>query len=469
MSKTATADTSAPHVLFVTYYFPPSGGPGVQRVLKFAKYLPEFGFTPLVLTVPESAEYPVRDPSLVAEAPPASQVFRSPILEFYDAYRWITGARRATTASVDIRASSRTATGVGDRLARLMRGALFIPDGRVGWLPGGTRVGRRVLQTHAVRAIVASGPPFTAHWIGLRLARASGLPLILDFRDPWTRAPFYPSRPRWARRLDERLERRCLRGAHAVVTVNRAIRDDFVARLPEIPASRYHVIHNAYDEADFAGRAPQPAPIWTLAYTGSIMAAHVPHVLFEVIRAWVRDCPEMSERMRLRLAGRIDPEMARLLAEPPFDRLARYVGYLPHAQSIQELLDAHLLLLLIVRDAQAHGMVTGKVFEYLGSGTPILAIAPDGEAAEILREAGGSRVVAPDDAQGLRRALEEAFRAHQGGRRPFDPPHPEARRALTRRRATERLAEILRGVSGPRTDHAPHTVRAVPAAAPPRD
>ena len=439
------------YVLFVAYYFPPSGGPGVQRTLKFTRYLPEFGFTPLVLTVPEDAEFPARDESLLEECPPADHVFRSPIREFYHAYRFLTGGSRGSDAAADIRSASRTSSGPGHRVAHAIRGAFFIPDGRMGWFPSAVRTGARILRRYPVQAIVATGPPFTAHWIGQRLSERSGVPLVLDFRDPWTRAPFYPKRPRWARWLDERLERRCVRTARAVVTVNRAIRDDFRKRIPDVPASRYHLIRNAYDDADFEGRSRRPGDRWTLTYTGSILAAHIPHVLLQVLREWVQESPDMREEIRLRLAGRRDPEMERLLAAPPFDELTRYAGYLPHGDSVQELFNAHLLLLLIVKDKQAHGMVTGKLFEYLGSGTPILAIAPEGEAAEILRDAGGSRVVAPDDATGLRRALEEAYQAYRNGTPAFGAVEMTKRRRYTRREATRKLAALIETFSVPQT------------------
>lgn len=429
------------NVLLISYYFPPSGGPGVQRMLKFARYLPERGYRPVVLTVPETAEFPVRDPSLLAEIPPECRVVRAPIRELYDLYRKLTGRPRAE--SIDLHAVSSRRRGLRERLLRTARGALFIPDGRVGWLPGGVREGLRICGELPIHAVVATGPPFTAHWIGRRISERSGLPLVLDYRDPWTRAPFYPSRPGWARRLDERLERSCLLRASRVVTVNRAIRDDLLARHPRLSPETFEILTNGYDPADFSGVDPSPPRAWTLTHTGTLYPSRIPHVLLDVLRGWVREEPELRTALRLRFAGRIAPELQEILARPPFDAIASVEGYVPHRESIRFLVDSHLLLLLIVDDPQSRGMLTGKVFEYIGSGTPILALAPEGEAADLIRETRAGQVVPPGDAGAIARAIREAYAAYREGRRPFGEPDAGAREAYARPALTARLAALL--------------------------
>lgn len=418
----------------------------MQRTLKFTRYLPEHGLRPLVLTVREDAEFQARDETMGFEAPPAEQIFRSDLFEPYRLYRRWSGERTGTP--VDIRTTSRARGGWRERLSRAIRAAVFIPDARIGWLRPGTDLGRRILASHDVRAIVATGPPFTAHWIGRRLADHSGVPLILDYRDPWTWAPFYPERPGWARRLDQRLEHSCLRAAAAIVTVNRDIRDRLLARYAGLDPGRFHIIPNAYDEADFKGRTARRRDPWTWAHTGSLFADRIPHTFLEVLREWIGSHPELLETLRIRLAGRLDPEMERLLGQPPFDRVVIREGYLPHGESVQLLIDADLLLLLIAGDRQARGMITGKVFEYLGSERPILAVAPRGEAAEIIDSVGGSRIVDPEDRAGIRQTLEEARSAHQRSAPPFGSSDPDARGRYTRRATTGALAAIVRSLEG---------------------
>ncbi len=235
-------------VLLVTYYFPPSGGPGVQRMLKFTKYLPDFGWRPVVLTVREDAEYPVRDASLWADVPEATRVVRTGITEFYRLYRGL--AKPAEPLDISTRARSR---GILARTLRQIRAGLFIPDGRAGWIPHALVPGRRLAREEGVRAILSSGPPFTALLIGGALGRMTRLPWIADFRDPWTRAPFYPERPGIARRIDERCERWVVRNAARTLAVNREILADFLDRYEGLDASRFITLSNGFDEEDFEG------------------------------------------------------------------------------------------------------------------------------------------------------------------------------------------------------------------------
>ena len=429
-------------VLVVSYYFPPSGGPGVQRVLKFVRYLPAFGYRPVVLTVPETAAFPLLDPSLAAEIPPEATVVRSPIREFYGLYRAAAGIASAGGME-NLVTTARPGEGLRGRILHGLRAALFIPDGRVGWLPGGTRAGLRAIQAERVEVILASGPPFTAHWIARRLADRTGLPLVLDFRDPWTRAPFYPHRPGPSRALDERLERSCLRRADAVVTVNRDIRDDLLARHPDLDAARFHLVPNGYDPADFAGRSWDPQPHWTLTHTGTLPNDRFPAGFTGALRRLLAEDPEAAARLRIRMIGTCNPELERRLSEPPLDSLVRFEGYLPHAESVVALLESRLLLLFIEEGPRAAGILTGKLFEYLGSGAPVLALAPEGEAAELVQRAEAGRVVRGDDEEAVLAALREAVAAFRAGRRAFGEPRREIVEAYGRPVLTARLATIL--------------------------
>ena len=351
-------ETSLRNVLIVSYYFPPSGGPGVQRVLKFLRYLPEFGYRGIVLTVPESAAFPARDPSLLDEVPAECLVFRAPLLEFYGLYKLLMRSRDSDVP-VNLVVSSPRGGTRKERLLRRLRGAIFVPDGRVGWLPAGTRIGRKICRTEAVDLIFASGPPFTAHWIARRISEASGLPLVLDFRDPWTRSPFYPSRPGFARRLDERLERNCLLRSSRVVTVNQDIRSDFLARVPELQASRIEVIENGFDPQDFAGKERNPARVWTLAHTGTVPPEPFLASFLPALESLAREEPNLVCEMRIRMAGIVDPSIEEALRRHPLGPAVRLEGYLSHRDSVQALLDSHLLLVFMEDEPRAKGIEKG--------------------------------------------------------------------------------------------------------------
>ena len=429
-------------ILVVSYYYPPSGGPGVQRVLKFTRYLPAHGYHPVILTVPEDAAFPMRDPTLAAEIPPEARVVRSPIREYYHLFRSSKGTEPDSGAGYLV-TTAHHALGWRERAIQWIRATAFIPDGRMGWLAGGTRAGIQAARKEKAQLVFASGPPFTAHWIARRIASALELPLVLDFRDPWTRAPFYPRRPAPSRMLDERLERSCLERADAIVTVNQGIREDFLARYPSLGPSRFHVISNGFDPADFTGDPPPAPDVWILTHTGTLPSARFPRGFIGALRRLVAEEPGLTGRLRVRFLGRMEPELLAALTAPPLDSIVRFEGYRPHAESIRALRESRLLLLFIEDGPQARGILTGKLFEYLGSGAPILALAPEGEAAELIRRTRCGRVVPGDDVNAVHAALRSALDAFRAGDRPFGQPDLTAVAAYTRPALTERLAALF--------------------------
>ncbi|MBM3318727.1 MAG: glycosyltransferase [Candidatus Eisenbacteria bacterium] len=402
-------------LLMVLYYFPPSGGPGVQRGLKFARYLPEFGWRPHVLTVPATSDFPVRDETLLAEVPDGLAVTRARCPEFYGLYRALTGQRGV--ASLDIESMSRAERRPARRALRWLRAAAFIPDGRVAWIPFAVRAGTRLSETPGYDAIFSSGPPFTCHLIGRVLRRRTGKPWVADYRDPWTQAPFYPRRPGFARRIDERLEEACLREADASVVVGGEMARSFREGRPGLDAGALEVIPNGYDEADFAGVPFGDAGLFRMTHTGSLFLGRIPHALFSALERLTREEPEWAGRARLCFAGRVDRELRARLAAPPLAAQAEWPGYLPHAESVALLRRSQLLLLLIGSDAQSRGMLTGKIYEYLAAGVPILALGPrDGDAARLLERTGAGWIHEPEDEQGIRDRLRTLWRAWRASR-----------------------------------------------------
>lgn len=426
-------------MLLITYYFPPAGGPGVQRMLKFAKYLPEFRWTPAVLTVRADASYPVRDPSLEADIPPGTRILRTGITEFYGVYRRVTGAQ----APLD---GNKKSAGEGSmaRILRLARAGLFVPDGRIGWIPHAIGPGARFARDVDARAIVSSGPPFTTNLIGGMIARRTGLPWVQDLRDPWTRAPFYPDRPPLIRKLDERMEHWTLRRARRTVAVNRSMLDDFRTRYPDVPADKLVTIPNGFDEADFEG-IPRVRPRkLTLVHTGTIHSSRDPAALRAALVDLAREEEGFGDGFEIVFAGRPDTAVEAAFRAPPFDRMARFLGYVEHRESLHLLRAADVCLLLIGDEPQARGMLTGKLFEYLGSGTPVLAIAPtDGEAADAIARCRSGWTHAPGDADGIRERLRGLWRRHRAGESALANPDPGEIARFSRRNLAGRLGAIL--------------------------
>lgn len=373
-------------VLYLAYFFPPLGGAGVQRSLKFTRYLPEHQWLPHVLTGP--AGYWIRDETLLDELDPRVQVER---VGHWGA-RWMGGAGAATRRS-------------GRRIQWLRRiSRLFlVPDAYIAWSRAAAEHGEALGRRNRFDAIITTSSPDSAHLAGARLQRRLGVPWIADFRDPWTRRMAYAPPTQLHDRWHHRMERAVLRHADRVIVTSEATREDFLRRTRGLPPERVVVIPNGYDEADFAA-----AEAW-LARAGESAGA-IPPILHagqlnpeRPIGPYLAGLRHLLER---------DPETARkagtLFLGPHYDghlqevraaglqSLVRFEGNRPHVESVAALLRAHVLLLLEQNSERGRLILPGKVWEYARSGRSILALVPAGGAADrLVRDLDAGRVVDP--------------------------------------------------------------------------
>ena len=440
--------------LFILYYFPPSGGAGVQRGLKLVRYLREFDWEPIVLTVREQSAFPVRDESLLSEVPPDVRVYRTRCPEAYGAYRRLAG--RKGTQSLDIATQSAEERRLHRRLLRWMRASFFIPDGRMAWLPFGVRAGVRIAREHDCRLLFSSGPPFTAHLIARALHRKTSLPWVADYRDPWTQATFYPRRPALARRWDLALEASCVREAARSLVVGETMAAEFRERYADLAPERFVVLPNGYDPADFGAAAYEQPGVLRITHAGSLFRNRVPESFLSVVEQLARADREFAQGVRLSFAGRLDAEMSARLSQPPLAEMVELPGYLPHGESVRLLRRSALLLLLVGSDAQSRSMVTGKVFEYLASGVPILVLGPhDGDAARLVTRLGAGWVCAQEDAGGQRERLLKIWRAFReqplaagGGPLMFGlEPDRKGIERFSRREQARELGQLFEGLA----------------------
>lgn len=428
-------------LLLVTYYYPPSGGSGVQRPLKMSRYLPSLGWDVTVLTVdPAFAAYPDLDPSMLADVPPEVAVERTRSWDPYAAYARLIGAKKADLVGVG---GLKAAEGEGakQRLAAWLRANVFLPDARVGWVPFALKRARALHADRPFDAVVTTAPPMSLHLVGLAFARATGVPWVADFRDPWTdrydlqRLP----RSRAALALDRAMERAVLRRARRVVTVSPALARSLEARR----GRTVDVIPNGFDEADFTGDDPtRDAAHFTLAFVGNL----VEH--YDLRALWMAMARLDDPALRLRLVGNAAP---RLRAEADAfgvgDRLD-LAPYVPHAGAVAEMRRADALLLPIPRADGAEGILTGKLFEYLAAGRPIVGVgSEDGDAARIVHDARAGRFFGWDDADGVGAYLRDLLGAWRTGT-PAVGASPEAAAAFSRRGQAEALSRLLASAVG---------------------
>ena len=382
-------------VLIITYYWPPSGGAGVQRWLKFSKYLPASGWLPVILTVkPEYAAYPYKDPSLYGEIPLDVEVHRTKALNYFALYgrdqSKIPGAGFATG----------TEKGLKDRVSRFIRGNLFIPDPRRGWNRYAFRKACELIKSENITHVITTSPPHSTQLIGLRLKRRfPGIKWVADMRDPWTDIYYYDifraSLP--ARMLDRHLERTVLTRADTVITVGHTLASALAVKSGN-PERKIHVLPNGFDEEDFEGIVPTIPAKFTITYVGTLSPAYPVRGFIDAVKTVRKSGMSLS----LKFVGTVPGQIQDLFPADDEGMKPEFIPYCEHPAAIRHMMDSSLLLLIIPDHASSRSILTGKIFEYLATEKPILLLGPaDGDAARLLTLCGYRGLFGYDDVQGI--------------------------------------------------------------------
>ena len=399
-------------VLIITYYWPPSGGSGVQRWLKMSKYLPDYDWQPVIYTT-ENAEYPIIDPSLEKDVPTDMEVIRRPIHEPYNFYKKFLGIKKEETVKMGFIHEKEKKKGWKVNLSLWIRGNLFIPDARCGWVKPSVKYLKEYLKEHPVDAVISTGPPHSMHLIAMKLKEELGLPWIADFRDPWTEIDYYNDLhlTRCADRKHHRLEREVLTKADKVVTVA----PDGARRLGRIGNRNVRTIYNGFDRDDDAQTSVNLPEKFTITYLGVLSKIQNPNNLWQALAELIKEDSGFDKNLRINMIGQIDSTVVNTI---DLIGLAQHVTYspcIPHDQVSAAHRSSTLLLLLLMPDNEprAKGLVTGKLFEYMASGRPILCIGPeDGDAARILKETGAGQTVSFGDKVKMKETLKNLYQRY---------------------------------------------------------
>lgn len=399
-------------VLIITYYWPPSGGSGVQRWLKMSKYLPENGWGPVIYTT-KNAEYPIVDSSLEKDVAPDLEVIRRPIFEPYDYYKKFLGIKKEETVKMGFIEEKEKKHGWKESISLWIRGNLFIPDARCWWVKPSVRYLKSYLKEHPVAAIISTGPPHSMHLIALKLKEDLGIPWIADFRDPWTEIDYYDELrlTKWADRKHHRLEREVLEKADKVVTVA----PDGAKRLGRLGNRNVRTIYNGFDRDDDAQTPVSISDTFTLTYLGVLSKIQNPKQFWQVLGELVKEDEEFSKKLKIKLIGQIDNSVIRSIEEQGLSGYVALSPYVPHDQVSEVHRSSTLLLLFLMPDSEprAKGLLTGKLFEYMASGRPILCIGPeDGDAAHILKETHAGQTVNFEDKKKMKEVIKDLYQKY---------------------------------------------------------
>lgn len=372
-------------ILVISYYWPPGGGAGVQRILKFVKYFPENGFQPFVVTVDEDkASYPVIDKSLNAEVPHEAEVIRTGTFEPFDVYSKLIGKKSIPTGF-----SNETDPGVIQKLSRFIRGNFFIPDARKGWIKFAFEAACKIIEKENIDTILTTSPPHSAQLIGLKLKKKFDIKWIADLRDPWTDIYYYKEFRHlpFAEKLDKKYERRVLENADKIITVSSDLKRMFLQKSVSIDEKKITIIPNGFDEDDFKNlrKSDKRQSEFIISYTGTLAESYGPQIFFDALKKVIMENTDV--KIKLRFIGSPADSLMDKIREMSMSSNLEVIPTVSHERSLEYLNESTMLLLVIPEVENDKGILTGKLFEYLASGKTIVCIGPeDGEAAEIISE-----------------------------------------------------------------------------------
>lgn len=420
-------------VLLVTYYWPPAGGPGVQRWINFVKYLPEYGLEPIVF-IPENPTYPLLDNSLLNQIPSTIRIIKEPIIEPYS-WASIFSKNKTKRISSGIIPKQEKQSKL-ERLLLWIRGNFFIPDARKFWInPSVTKI-KKILKEENITTLITTGPPHSIHLIGLQLKKECSIKWLADFRDPWTTIGYYNQLKltKWAHQKHKYLEQSVLNAADSILVTSKNTKEEF----KNITNTEINVITNGY-----VGEKPDVklSEKFTLSHIGSLLTDRNPSLLWEVLSDMLNEIDGFKNDLEIKLIGIVGDGVKDSLHANGLENYVDEVGYIAHNKVTSYQASSQLLLLLEIDAKKTRGIIPGKLFEYLKAKRPILAIGPESwEAGEMVEQHNAGYYLKLKDKQVLRNILERWYSDFKKGQLVCNSSDIEQ---YHRRALTKKLSEVL--------------------------
>ena len=367
-------------ILIITYYWPPAGGPGVQRWLKFVKYLPDFDIQPIVY-IPENPTYPIVDANLEKEVSKKAVILKNKIFEPYQLASFIS-KNKTKKISSGIIPNQKKQT-LLEKTLLWIRGNLFIPDARFFWVKPSITYLEKYIIDNDIDTIITSGPPHSLHLIGLDLKQKMEITWFADFRDPWTTIGYHKALrlSLRAERKHKALEYRVLNTADRVIVTSKTTKTEFKA-ITNKPIS---VITNGYD-TEPATKVILDSK-FSLAHIGSFLSERNPVILWESLAELIHEIPDFKSHLELKLIGAVSQEVLDTISQFNLDLYLNNLGYVSHSEAVLYQRNSQVLLLIEINSEETKSIIPGKLFEYMVSNRPIIAIGPkDSDFAEIITE-----------------------------------------------------------------------------------
>ncbi len=413
--------------LIITYYWPPAGGPGVQRWLKFVKYLPDFDITPIVY-IPENPNYPIIDASFVSEIPEEVTIYKNPIKEPYKLASLFSKKQAKRISSGIIKTKNQSFM---EKIMLWVRGNFFIPDARKNWVKPSVKFLSDIIEQEEIDTIITTGPPHSVHLIGYHLKQKGKLKWLADFRDPWTSIGYHKELKlsTKSKQKHKELERLVLNTADHLIVTSQTTKEEFNG-LTEKPIS---VITNGYD-SDYKGDMAKTDK-FTLSHIGSLLSERNPAVLWRVLAQLLAENERFKQHFKLCLAGVVSEDVLKSIYDSGLEQYTELLGYVSHDRAIQLQQESQVLLLVEIDSPETQGILPGKLYEYMVAKRPILAIGPKNwDANQIISNTNTGVVFNYESKTDLKNVILKWFAAYQKGNLYTESKGVEkySRRELTR-------------------------------------
>lgn len=356
-------------VLIVTYYWPPAGGPGVQRWLKFVTYLPQFNIEPIVY-VPENPSYPIIDHELKSEIPEGIEIIKQPIFEPYNLASAL-GGRGAEKISSGIIPPEAKQTWK-QKMVLWIRGNFFIPDARKFWIKPSVSFLKKIIKEKSIDTIITTGPPHSLHLIGLKLKRKLNIKWVADFRDPWTSIGYHDKLKlsKKAAKKHIKLEQKVLDMANLIVVTSNGTKNEFTKKT----TTPIKVITNGFEFVKMKNFSLDEE--FSISHIGSLLSHRNPLILWQSLGELIKENPTFKEKFKLKLAGLVSQTIIDSLKEFEVWANVDVLGYISHKEALELQRQSQVLLLVEIDSEETKMIIPGKLFEYMQSNRPILSIGP---------------------------------------------------------------------------------------------
>ena len=420
-------------VLILTYYWPPAGGSGVQRWLKFVKYLQDFGITPIVYTV-DNPGFSIEDTGLSKDIPSNIEIIKQPIWEPYKLASFFSKGKKNNTKAGFL-SSKQSLFG---KISSYIRANYFIPDARMFWVKPSVKYLETYLKENPVDLIISSGPPHSLHKIALQLKKKTNVKWISDFRDPWTDIDYFHQLPltESAKRKHFSMEKKVLVNSDAVVVVGETMRKKYF----EFNKNTV-VITNGFDVANKEEIVVLDKR-FSITHLGMMNEDRNPKILWKVLASLCKEVKGFSENLEIQLIGKLDQSVLEEIENNQLKENTRFVSYVPHDQVFEYQKKSQVLLLAVNKVPSAKGIITGKIFEYLVAKRPILVIGPsDGDLAEILKKTDSGCIVDFEDVANLKYQIKTYYKDYLKGELKISSKNIDA---YHRKELTKKMAELIK-------------------------